>query len=626
VTVTGNNSSSAISGLVDSKGNKYTLDNSTGPSPAISAFRSPGATGGPTGGPTVALTTADTFTASCSGTIQFNMGLQALAVTGAGALDQSGYLSAAASTSNAVTVTTTQPGDTLVAMTVSASTGGAQSFDAPFTQIDQGTEGTLIMAAAYLLNGGAAGAVTCTARIPTAANIRQQVWAFFAPAPPPITGTGAVAAKKITLAGSGTYTPPITGAGAVAAKKIKLAGTGTVSAGITGTGALAAKKISLAGTGTYTPPITGTGAVAAKKIKLAGAGTVAPPGITGTGAIAAKKISLAGTGTVGSGPAPITGTGAVAAKKISLAGTGTVGLPPVVVPAFLPAPDLLPITWDGLSLNDGDRGDGLCTVVTNVDGWYGSPGLAGNDLARQLTNGAVYGLKTVAARVITVQGSVVASDLSARAQLNQFARDLAARAVNPNPAALLIAEDEGAGDGSTVTLSATVRADSDALAVAWLGRLYFTWQVILTAADPRLYEADSQSLTVTAAASGGQSGRIYPWRPVRAYASAAVTNAARLVNAGSIPAPVLAAYTGDLSESRLTDGINTIHLAPLSAGQQLTVNTETLATTAPGGASRASYLMAGTTPLLVPAESEVVWSLYGTGAGHVTLTWAGVYA
>jgi hypothetical protein len=292
----------------------------------------------------------------------------------------------------------------------------------------------------------------------------------------------------------------------------------------------------------------------------------------------------------------------------------------------VPAPTLLPITWDGLSLNDGERGDGLCTVVTNVDGWYGSPPLSGGDLDRQLTDGAIFGFKTVQARVVTVTGAVAADAVDYRAVLNQFARDLAARAVNPQPAALVIAEDEGAGDGSVTLLSASVRADSSQLAVAWQGRLFFTWQVELTAADSRLYAADTQSVTVTPAPAGGQTGRSYPWKPMRAYASADAPNAARLTNNGSAPAPVQVVYTGDLSESRLTDGINTIHLAALSAGQQITVNSETLTAYAPGGATRAGYLMAGTTPLLVPAGSSVQWSLYGTGGGHVTLTWQSVYA
>jgi len=287
---------------------------------------------------------------------------------------------------------------------------------------------------------------------------------------------------------------------------------------------------------------------------------------------------------------------------------------------------MLPVIWDGLSLNDGDRGDGLTTVVTDVAGWYGSPPVSGNDLNRALTDGAVFGFKTTQARVITLTGAAVADGPEAREAINTFARTLAAKAVNPQPASLVIGEDEGAGDGSVTLLTASVRADTDALAVAWQTRLYMTWQAVVTAADPRIYENAWQSLTITPAASGGQTGRLYPWQPQRLYASANVANAARLTNDGSVAAPVWVTYNGDLGESRLTDGLTTIHVAALAAGQQIVVNSETLAAVAPGGTSRASYLMAGTAPLLIPAQSTVQWSLYGTGAGHVDLQWRGVYA
>jgi len=593
----------------DSKGNVYTLDGSQqSVNPTGAVFRSPGKTGGPGGTPTVALTTSDTISVGVGYSGTMAVGIVAAAVTGAGALDVLQYIGTGASVSSLTwNLTTTGLSDTGVIATENQTAGGAPTYsgDPGDTWVtDFGQSLTQYQGIGHCLDLGPPGAASATVNVPTGpTNVRGCLWTFL----PAFTGSGGVAAKKAALAGSGTVAPPP----------------------ITGTGAISAKKAKLAGSGTYTfPAFTGTGAISAKKIKLAGTGTFGTA-ITGTGAISAKKIKLAGTGTASATPGPITGTGALAAKKIVLAALGTYTAPPPVVapaPLFIAAPTLLPITWDGLSLNDGERGDGLCTVVTDVAGWYGSPPLTGGDLPRQLTDGAIFGFKTVAARVITIQGAVIADTPGARAVLNTFARDLAARAANPQPADLTIAEDEGAGDGSVTLLSASVRADSDQLAVTWNGRLCFLWQAVLTAADPRLYEAAWQSQTLTPAASGAQTGRLYPWSPVRAYASADAPNAARMVNDGSTPAPVWVNYYGDLSESRLTDGINTIHLSPLSAGQQVVVNSETLNAVAPGGASRASYLMAGSTPLLIPAESNVQWSLYGTGGGHVDLTWRGVYA
>jgi len=462
---------------------------------------------------------------------------------------------------------------------------------------------------------------------------------------PPTTGTGGIASKKVALAGSGTYTPPTTGTGTITAKKVALAGVGTYTPPpVTGTGAIAAKKVALAGSGTYTPPITGTGAVASKKIALAGLGSYAGA-VVGTGAIASKKVALAGVGTYT--PPPVTGTGAVKAKKIALAGTGTAGIqgttgfggitakkislaglgtytdpaPVVPVPVVLAEgpPALVPVVWGQLSLNDGNRDDGLCTVVTDVSGWYGSPPLDGNDLARVLADGALYGYKTLGPRLVTISGAAAGP----RDLLNNYARQLAGLAAGRQAVSLLVGEDDGSDDPGS--LAAMARADSDSLTLAWQGRELFTWQVALTLADPRLYEGEVRTVTLTPLPSGAPTGRTYPFAPPRFYASADVANAAILTNVGNAPAPVFITYTGSLAESRLTDGQTTIHLAPVGAGQQIYVNSETLAASAPGGASRASYLLPGTAPLLVPPYSDTPWYLYGTGSGTVTLAWQGAW-
>ena len=243
--------------------------------------------------------------------------------------------------------------------------------------------------------------------------------------PAPTTGTGAVKAKKPALAASGTYTPaPTTGTGSVTAKKIALAGAGAYAAPATGTASVKAKKIALAGLGSYAGGITGTAALAAKKIALAGLGTYTPAPVTGTGSFHAKKPALAGTGAANLGP--VTGFGSFTAKKIALTGYGTVGgaAPPVVTPLAVIAPSaLVPVVWDDLALNEGERDDGLCTVVTLVEGWYGSPPLAGNDLLRVLTDGAVYGYKTLGPRVVAITGAATGP----RDLLNQFARNLAGK-------------------------------------------------------------------------------------------------------------------------------------------------------------------------------------------------------
>lgn len=433
------------------------------------------------------------------------------------------------------------------------------------------------------------------------------------------TSSGGISSKKIQLAGTGTG--PVGGTGAVASKKITLAGLGSFGSAVAATGTIRSKKIALAGAGSYAGPVTGTGTLHSKKAALAGAGAWQPP-ITATGALASKKIQLAGLGAEGPAPDPITGFAGIESKKIILIGLGFAGdvsAPPAVQLAL--GTQLIPVYWGELSLNDGDRPDGLCTVVTDVDGWYGSPPLNGNDLDRALADGSVYGFKTAGARVVTITGAATGNN---RGLLNQFARSLAGQAVDRQPAELVIGEDQGDADGMG-TLAANVRADDAALTLAWTGRTYFTYQVALTAGDPRLYEGNLRTVILTPLAVGTPTGRAYPWTPQRFYASSELVNDAPLTNAGSVPAPVLIAYNGPLSESRLTDGVNTIHLAPVGAGVTIYVESETLNATAPGGATRASYLMPGSVPLLIPPFSDTTWSLYGTGAGTVTLAWRGAW-
>jgi hypothetical protein len=128
--------------------------------------------------------------------------------------------------------------------------------------------------------------------------------------------------------------------------------------------------------------------------------------------------------------------------------------------------------------------------------------------------------------------------------------------------------------------------------------------------------------TVIAALSAyptGSNVRAYK----RLYAVTSLPNNATLANAGAVPAPVIATYSGDLSASRLVDNAtgNTIYLAAVPAGTSISLDTSTLSAWAGAGTSRASYVLPGSVPLLVPPLGSASWSLYATGSGSVTLTW-----
>jgi hypothetical protein len=280
-------------------------------------------------------------------------------------------------------------------------------------------------------------------------------------------------------------------------------------------------------------------------------------------------------------------------------------------------PRLVPVVWAGLDCNAGDRPDGVTLICEEVNGWYGTPPLHGHDIDRVLTDGAVFGAKVTGARVVTLTGAAAGP----HAALIALARELAARAAARQPAPLSVGEGD---DPEAPLLTAMVRADEDRLETDWHGRALLRWQVALTAADPRLYEEVWREATLRLALDE-DTGRDYPLEPPRAYALTVLPNAARLANPGNVPAPVLATWTGPLGETRLSDGARTIRLGPLGPQQEILVDTGSLVAVAPGGAARASYILAGSQPLAVPRDGSVTWRLYGTGSGSVGLRWRGAW-
>jgi hypothetical protein len=277
---------------------------------------------------------------------------------------------------------------------------------------------------------------------------------------------------------------------------------------------------------------------------------------------------------------------------------------------------LVPIIWDGLSLNSGELDSGLCLVVENVDGWLDGPPVEGNDVARVISDGTAWGPKVVRERTIVISGAAAGpAEL-----LTRVRHELAARAVAREPAELVIGEL-----GSDRVLTADVRAGTERLRVSPLGRGGFKWQVTLTAADPALYDAQWQGaqLVNVTEDTGRVYNRDYSWR----YRGSYVGNSAVLVNSGNVPAPVYALYVGELTESVLADnhgGI--IRLAALGEGMQILVYTATLAAEAPGALSRASYILPGSRPMTIPAGSSSRWYLRAVGSGSIALAWRSAWA
>lgn len=278
-----------------------------------------------------------------------------------------------------------------------------------------------------------------------------------------------------------------------------------------------------------------------------------------------------------------------------------------------PSVNLLPVFWGGLPLNGGDDPDsGLCTVIEDVGGWVDSPPLNGNDQARLIADGAAWGPKTLGARVITLQGAATGP----RDVLAWLRDQLAVLAASRDPAALSITG--AAGDSRTLT--ADVRAGTDSFKHTWLGHTGIRWTVTLTAADPLLYEDNWQTVTLVTSLPGG-TGRTYQRTYSWQYASPTLPNSALLTNEGNWPAPVYALYSGDLSQSQLTDEAGgLILLDVLQPGMVIQVDTSTLTAQA-SGLSRASYILPGSVAMSIPPAQTAQWHLYATGGGSVQLAW-----
>lgn len=280
---------------------------------------------------------------------------------------------------------------------------------------------------------------------------------------------------------------------------------------------------------------------------------------------------------------------------------------------------LVPVIWDGLPLNTGDQATGLCCVVEDVEGWLDSPPVTGNDAHRSIADGAAWGPKTLDAREITLAGAATGP----RSELAWLRTQLAVRASAREPAELMIGD--GAHDDRMLT--AEVRAGTERLRHISLGPVGFRWSVVLSAADPLLYEADWSTARLSNQPPDEATGRPYPREFAWRYAVPYLPNTARLANPGTWPAPVWALYEGPLSESSLADGLgHVIRVAALQPGMQVQVATATLTAEAPGGLSRASFILPGSQPLAVPAAGSSRWHLYAAGGGSCSLAWRGAWA
>lgn len=138
---------------------------------------------------------------------------------------------------------------------------------------------------------------------------------------PTYTGAGAPSLPALTGAGAGTHTAPTyTGSGAPSLPALTGSGIGIFAAEVySGAGAASLPALTGAGSGAFTAPTyTGSGAPAMAGLVGAGVGTFAAPVYTGTGAASLPALTGSGAGLFAS----VVYSGAGALSLPALAGTG----------------------------------------------------------------------------------------------------------------------------------------------------------------------------------------------------------------------------------------------------------------------------------------------------------------
>ena len=274
---------------------------------------------------------------------------------------------------------------------------------------------------------------------------------------------------------------------------------------------------------------------------------------------------------------------------------------------------MVPVTINGLDFNYHVP-DPRATmfVVEKVEGFYDTPDVDTHDEDLILSDGSLRGSTIIKSREIVVSGGVIGDPDSI-----SNARDtLAALAASRGEMPLEIGNPYvGRTMISYVHSSAGLRCE-------FLNSNAIRYQLTFRASDPRLYAGGVESSTV--AMFTGGTGRIYPRTYPWNYGAGPVPGAANVWNYGNIAAPVTLDYYGPLTETRLVTTYSDafIRVAPLLDGERLTVYSDTLAAVVlPSYTSRASYVLSGSSPMLIPALSSPQWQVLGSGYGYVVLSW-----
>lgn len=243
---------------------------------------------------------------------------------------------------------------------------------------------------------------------------------------------------------------------------------------------------------------------------------------------------------------------------------------------------------------------GVDWMVTKEDGWSSGPPVRPVQEEREAGDGDWSGPGRYGARVISLSGSAVAPDR--RAMLS--AKERIKAAIGPRIARDLIVEEEH------LTRRARVRL-TDQIALADAGARAFTWDLIVTAADPRRYALQA-TIGTTGLPATGSTGRVYDRvYPVEygGYAPGG-PGAVRIRQAGDFDqTPARIVIQGPVASPRVTHAQTHRVLAfnlTIPSGQYLEIDLAAQTALLNGTSSRVAALTATSAWWwLVPGDNEI---------------------
>jgi hypothetical protein len=275
---------------------------------------------------------------------------------------------------------------------------------------------------------------------------------------------------------------------------------------------------------------------------------------------------------------------------------------------------LIPVAINGLDFNFQSVDPAAATyIVEKVEGFYDTPDLDTHDEELVLSDGSLRGNTIIKSREIVVSGGIVGDPFS----ISGAREVLATLASSRDEMPLEIGDPY-----NSRTLISYVHS-SAGLRYEIINPSAIRYQLTFQASDPRLYSGGVESALIMFTVTG--SGRVYPRQyPSWNYGGGPIPGSGNVWNYGNVDAPVVINYFGPLDETRLVNSYSDafIRVAPLLNDEQITVYSDTLAAvTPPSNSSRASYVLAGSSPMLIPAGYRTAWQILGSGYGYVTLEW-----